>query len=146
MSSRTLISTQMGETWNAPHHAQAEESQESASWTGLYRIGAVAAFGVVAMIPIQAALYIVQRHGIQRWLFLSGVAMLLISAVILRGNVFSRATGVAGLMAGVTGLVPASFGALGFVLSFASLLPLVVWLALIGRRLLQLQRNIERPR
>ena len=71
--------------------------------------------------------------------FLSGVAMLLISAVMLRATVFSRAAGVAGILAGVTGLVPASFGTLGFVLSFISLLPLLVWLALIGRRFLQFQ-------
>ena len=70
--------------------------------------------------------------------FLSGVAMLIISTVMLRGKLFSRATGLAGVVAGVTGLVPASMGMLGFVLSFISLLPLVVWLILVGRRLLQL--------
>jgi hypothetical protein len=70
--------------------------------------------------------------------FLSGLAMLLVSTVMLRGTVFSRVTGVAGLVAGVTGLVPATMGALGFVMSFLSLLPLVVWLSLLGRRLLKL--------
>ena len=69
---------------------------------------------------------------------LSGLAMLLVSAVMLRGAVFSRLTGLAGVVAGATGLVPASFGTLGFVLSFVSLLPLVVWLALIGRRFVHL--------
>jgi hypothetical protein len=70
--------------------------------------------------------------------FLSGLAMLLVSMVMLRGNVFSRITGLAGVLAGVTGLVPASFGTLGFVLSFISLLPLVVWLALIGHQFVRL--------
>jgi hypothetical protein len=70
--------------------------------------------------------------------FLSGLAMLLVSAVMLRRAVFSRLTGLAGVLAGVTGLVPASFGTLGFVLSLISLLPLVVWLALIGRRFVRL--------
>jgi hypothetical protein len=37
------------------------------------------------------------------------------------------------------GLVPASFGTLGFVLSFISLLPLLVWLVLIGRRFVELR-------
>jgi uncharacterized protein DUF4386 len=69
--------------------------------------------------------------------FLSGLSMLLISIVMLRSAVFSRATGVAGVLAGVTGLVPASFGTLGFALSFISLVPLVVWLFLIGRRLFE---------
>jgi Domain of unknown function (DUF4386) len=70
--------------------------------------------------------------------FLSGVAMVVVSAVTLRARVFSRGAAIAGLLAGVTGLVPASFGTLGFVLSFVSLVPLVVWLALIARRFLQL--------
>ena len=34
--------------------------------------------------------------------FLSGLAMLLVSTVMLRGAVFSRVTGVAGVIAGVT--------------------------------------------
>jgi Domain of unknown function (DUF4386) len=69
---------------------------------------------------------------------LSGLALLLASLVMLRGAVFSRLTGLLGVAAGVTGLVPASFGILGFVLSFLSLLPLLVWLVLIGRRFVQL--------
>src|ERR1051326_191364 len=80
--------------------------------------------------------------------FLSGLTMLLISAVMLGSVVFSRVTGVAGVLAGATGLVPASFGTLGFALSFISLLPLLVWLVLIGRRLLELAteaRNGPRP-
>jgi hypothetical protein len=70
--------------------------------------------------------------------FLSGLAMLVISAVMLRSALFSRLTGVAGVAAGITGLVPASMGTLGFVLSFLSLLPLVFWLFLVGRRFLRL--------
>jgi len=72
---------------------------------------------------------------------LSGVAMLLVSMVMLRGNLFSRATGIAGVLAGVTGLVPANFGTLGLALAFISLLPLMAWLALTGRRLLQTAAN-----
>jgi len=71
--------------------------------------------------------------------FLTGLATLLVSTVMLRSSLFSRLTGVAGIAAGVTGLVPASMGALGFVLSFLSLIPLIVWLFLVARRFLQLQ-------
>jgi uncharacterized protein DUF4386 len=70
--------------------------------------------------------------------FLSGLAMLLISMVMLRSAQFSRLTGVAGLAAGVTGLIPANMGTLGLMLSFVSLLPLIVWLFLVGRRFLKL--------
>ena len=70
---------------------------------------------------------------------LSGLAMLLLSTVMLRSTLFTRLTGLAGVAAGVTGLIPASMGTLGFVLAFVSLLPLIVWLFLVGRRFLQLQ-------
>ena len=66
--------------------------------------------------------------------------MLLVSAVMMRGMVFSRETAVAGVVAGLTGLVPASFGTFGLVLSFISLVPMVVWLALIGRRFQSIHR------
>jgi hypothetical protein len=73
--------------------------------------------------------------------FLSGLAMLLISTVMLRSALFGRLAGLSGVAAGVTGLIPASMGTLGFVLSFVSLLPLIVWLFVVGRRFLQLNSN-----
>jgi hypothetical protein len=76
--------------------------------------------------------------------FLAALAMLLISTAILRSTSFSRLTGVAGVAAGVTGLIPANMGTLGFALSFVSLLPLIVWLFLVGRRFLQLRGRRER--
>jgi hypothetical protein len=76
--------------------------------------------------------------------FLSGLAMLMVSTVMLRGMVFSRVTGLAGVLAGVTGLVPANMGTVGFVLSFISLAPLLVWLVLVGRRLFQLGSVADR--
>ncbi len=78
--------------------------------------------------------------------FLTGLATLLFSTVMLRSSIFSRLTGVAGVAAGLTGLVPASMGMLGFFLSFLSLIPLIVWLFLVGRRLLQLQLPVPLSR
>jgi hypothetical protein len=75
--------------------------------------------------------------------FLAALAMLLISTVMLRSTSFSRLTGVAGVAAGVTGLIPANMGSLGFALSFVSLLPLIVWLFLVGRRFLRLQLQLQ---
>jgi hypothetical protein len=75
--------------------------------------------------------------------FLTGLGLLLISTVMLRSALFSRLTGWAGVAAGVTGLIPASMGTLGFVVSFLSLLPLIVWLFLVGRRFLQFQLQLS---
>jgi len=76
--------------------------------------------------------------------FLSGLAMLILSVVMLRGKLFGRLTGWIGVAAGVTGLVPASFGTLGLALSLVSLLPLAMWLALVGRRCLWLASDAVR--
>jgi hypothetical protein len=70
--------------------------------------------------------------------FLTGLGLLLISTVMLRSSLFTRLTGLAGVAAGATGLIPASMGTLGFAVSFVSLLPLIVWLFLVGRRFRQL--------
>jgi uncharacterized membrane protein len=76
--------------------------------------------------------------------FLTGLATLLFSIVMLRSSLFSRLTGVAGVAAGISGLVPASMGTVGFVLSFVSLIPLIVWLFLVGRQLLSASRTSGR--
>lgn len=70
--------------------------------------------------------------------FLTGLGLLLISAVMVRSSSFTRFTGLAGIAAGVTGLIPASMGTVGFLVSFVSLFPLIVWLILVGRRFLHL--------
>jgi hypothetical protein len=76
---------------------------------------------------------------------LSAVAILIVSAVMLRGHLFSKTTGYAGFSAGILALVPPTAGTIGVVFSLLSLVPLVVWLALIALRLLRsgtLERNL----
>jgi uncharacterized membrane protein YhaH (DUF805 family) len=70
---------------------------------------------------------------------LSGLAIIIVSAVMLRSHhyLFSKTTGYAGLSAGVLALVPPTAGTIGLVFSLVSLVPLVVWLALIARRFLR---------
>ena len=69
---------------------------------------------------------------------LSALAILTVSAVMLRSHhLFSKTTGYAGLSAGVLALVPPTAGTIGVVLSLVSLVPMVIWLVLIARRLLR---------
>jgi hypothetical protein len=69
---------------------------------------------------------------------LSGLAIIIVSVVMLRSHhLFSKTTGYAGLSAGVLALVPPTAGTIGLVFSLVSLVPLVVWLALIARRFLR---------
>ncbi len=76
---------------------------------------------------------------------LSAPAVLIVSAVMLRSHLFSKVTGYVGLSAGVLMLVPPTAGMIGVVFSLLSLVPLVVWLILIARRLL-CSGTIERDR
>src|SRR5215211_9229987 len=78
---------------------------------------------------------------------LSALAILIVSAVMLRGHhrLFSKTTGYAGLSAGVLALVPPTAGVIGVVFSLVSLVPLAIWLALIARRLLR-SGTVERDR
>jgi hypothetical protein len=78
---------------------------------------------------------------------LSALAVLIVSAVMLRSydHMFSKVTGYAGLSAGVLMLVPPTAGMIGVVFSLLSLVPLVIWLVLVARRLLPLG-TLERDR
>src|SRR5215212_89065 len=66
---------------------------------------------------------------------LSVIEILIVSAVMLRVHPFSRTTTYAGLSAGVLALVPPTAGTIGMVLSLVFLVPMVIWLALMSRRL-----------
>ncbi len=70
--------------------------------------------------------------------FMGAVFAIIVSVVMLRSNVFSKATGYAGLAMGVLTLVPASAGMVGIVFSLVALVPTMIWYILIARRFFQL--------
>lgn len=71
---------------------------------------------------------------------LSAVALLIVSTVLLRSGVFSRAAGWSGVLAGAMSLVPPTVGSVGMVLSIASLAPTAAWLWLVARGLAKFGR------
>jgi hypothetical protein len=74
---------------------------------------------------------------------LSGGALLLISAVMLRSLVFSKATAYVGILAGAAAPIPSTAGTVGLVLSLVSLFPLVLWLILVARSLFRVSSDAE---
>jgi hypothetical protein len=68
--------------------------------------------------------------------YLGAVSGLILSVVMLRTGQFSRLTAYAGIVAYTLGLWP-PVGSIGVAISLASVLVLVVWEILVGRRLLQ---------
>jgi hypothetical protein len=69
---------------------------------------------------------------------LAGAAGLLLALVMLRSEVFARATAYLGVVMGVLALIPPTVGTIGVVAAFAYLLPLLVWLVLVARTLSRL--------
>ena len=64
-----------------------------------------------------------------------GIAGMLVSLVMLRSAVFSRATAIAGIAQGAMMLVPVTFGMVGLLFALGSLVPFIVWFVLVARRL-----------
>ena len=73
-------------------------------------------------------------------------ALLIVAAVMLRSNIFSRATAYAGILANVlaVGSITLFMPTIGGILSLISVVFLVMWYALIARRLFQLGRGVTR--
>jgi hypothetical protein len=72
---------------------------------------------------------------------LGAAAALIIAAVMLRSNIFGKATAYVGLLMGILMIVPATVGTFGLVLSLLSLAPTTIWLVLVALRLFQLGRG-----
>ena len=72
---------------------------------------------------------------------LSAFALLFVSLAMVRSHTFSRLTAYVGLVASLMMFVPPTAGTMTLYLSLVSLVPTIVWLALVARRLFQLGRS-----
>lgn len=66
---------------------------------------------------------------------LNAIALIIFSVVMLRSTIFSRAMAYLGLASGILMLVPSTAGTVGIYFSLVSLIPWVIWLVLLTRRL-----------
>jgi Domain of unknown function (DUF4386) len=89
----------------------------------------------------QAMLAIYQGTAFDAYYILNAVTTLLISVVMLRSNIFGKATAYAGMAAGVLMLIPSTAGTIGLYFAFGSLVPTALWLVLIARRLFRLAKG-----
>jgi len=71
---------------------------------------------------------------------LGAIALLIVSIVMVRSHVFSKTIAYVGILASVLMFVPPTAGTIGIFFSLISLVPTVIWLILIARRLFQLGR------
>ena len=66
---------------------------------------------------------------------LLGISFLITGFVMLRRTNFSKTTSYLGIITGILSLIPASFGFIGLLFAFLSLIPMEIWIILIGRNL-----------
>ena len=90
----------------------------------------------------QALLTIYNGTAFDLSYILGGVVILIFSIVMLQSNVFSKATAYVGIVMGVLMLVPPTVGTIGLLLSLISLIPTLIWLIPIARRLFQLGSGV----
>ncbi len=83
-------------------------------------------------------LAIYQGTAFDVYYVISAVALLIISVVMLRSNIFSKLTAYVGILMSVLMLVPSTAGTIGLIFALTSLVPTAIWLILIARRLFQL--------
>lgn len=94
----------------------------------------------------QAMLAMSPAAGYNMGLLLVSAAGLIISVMMLRGNIFSKVTAYIGILANVVGIVyyiGLVMPAIGDILLAASGLLFLVWIVLVGRRLWQLGRGVS---
>lgn len=76
--------------------------------------------------------------GYDIYYYFTFAALAVLSVLMLRSSIFSRATAVWGLVSAALMTVPTNFGPVGMVFAIASLVPFSVFAVLVGHRLLQL--------
>ena len=90
----------------------------------------------------QAMLAIYRGTAFNVYYVMNAIALLIISVVMLRSNIFSRVTAYVGLLAGVLMIVPSTAGTIGLIFALLSLVPWALFSVLIARRLFQLGSGV----
>lgn len=71
---------------------------------------------------------------------IGGIAMFLISVVMLRSSIFSKTIAYLGIVMSLLMLAPPTVGMIGMILALISLLPLEIWGIMVAKRLLELSK------
>lgn len=116
---------------------------EMLSLSNQYAAAATEAQRITFLTAGQVMLETYKGTAFDIYYVLNTIVLFIFSPVMLRSRLFSNATAYLGLLAGILMVVPSSAGTLGLYFSLASLVPWALWLVLVGRRLLQLGRQLE---
>lgn len=73
--------------------------------------------------------------------FLSAISLILFSVVMMKSTVYTKKTGIIGLISGILMTVPSGFGMVGLLMSLLSLIPWVIFSVLVVIRLNQFEKR-----
>jgi hypothetical protein len=140
--SYTLIALVLGLVGTALFFASREATFGMLSLSDQYNAATTDVQRTALLAAGQALLTIYNGMAFDLSYILGGVVILIFSIVMLQSNVFSKATAYVGIVMGVLMLVPPTVGTIGLLLSLISLIPTLIWLIPIARRLFQLGSGV----
>jgi hypothetical protein len=72
---------------------------------------------------------------------LNGIALLLITLIMLKDNTFTKRTAIWGLISAILMVIPSTAGAIGLIFSITSLIPWIVFSIMIASRMLKISKS-----
>ena len=78
-----------------------------------------------------------QGTSFNTYYVLNGIALIIISYVMLKNQIYSKKTAGFGLISGILMMIPSTAGTIGIVFSLASLIPWIIFSILIAKRFFQ---------
>ena len=114
---------------------------EMLSLSSQYAVATTAAQRSLFQAAGQAMLAVYQGSAFNVYYILNALATLIISVVMLRSMLFGKVAASAGIAAGALMLIPSTAGTIGLYFAFGSLVPTLIWLILIARRLFRLAQG-----
>lgn len=109
-------------------------SRDYASTTSLVERSDLLAAGEAAMARFDGWLFTASYVG-------SGIAAAIVSYVMLKSRAFGRLAAWTGMTYGAMQLIPPNLGTVGMIVSVVSLLPMLLWIALLARAFTRLARE-----
>jgi len=94
----------------------------------------------MALAAGQAMLSGWQGTAFDIYYILNGIALILIAAVMLKSDVFTRRTAIIGLVSGILMMIPSTAGMIGLVFSLLSLIPWYIFSVLAAMQFFRISR------
>ena len=139
-----LIATTLGLIAVALYCVSREATFTMSALSDQYAAATTEAQRSIFLAAGQTMLAIYNGTAFDTYYILGAVGGLITAAVMLRSNTFSKVTAYVGLVMSALMLVPPTAGMPGLLLSLLSLVPMVLWLILITRRLLKLGEGVSK--